>query len=457
MAEPPPNPPPSAESQPGSQPAPPWEIPRPPASPPVPAPERALLERAAEHQRQGAWLEAAAIYSALAEAHPHDHRLWANQGNALWLVDLPEAGARAYRRALALQPDSSVSLRGLASCLRDLNRWPEALRARELAAPLIAAGSDEEAMNRWSASQLLVGLQRWPEAFAAMARRHHPPGAAPLDLLQPRLVLETEQGYGDTFQFLRFLVELVQHRHAAGCQDPVDLRVEPNLVELLAEGLAWLPAPPRLHPVAPPAAPAYPPPTPTLLDLPHHLGITAIRPPAAYLRSPLWPEHQRRDGPPRVGLCWAAGRKLDDPFTAREYRKRTLPPAVLWRLLEGLRQRGASVLSLQVGDDADTASALGFPLEDPPEPIAGFLGTARVLQQLDLLVSVDTALAHLAGAMHRPAWILLPWSADPRWLESGQATPWYGSLRLFRQPRSGDWHGAVDALLAAWDAEPVHH
>ena len=67
-------------------------------------------------------------------------------------------------------------------------------------------------------------------------------------------------------------------------------------------------------------------------------------------------------------------------------------------------------------------------------------------------MSVDTAVAHLAGALNRPAWILLPWSADPRWLESGPCTPWYSSLRLFRQPRSGDWHGAIDALLAAWDA-----
>jgi hypothetical protein len=65
---------------------------------------------------------------------------------------------------------------------------------------------------------------------------------------------------------------------------------------------------------------------------------------------------------------------------------------------------------------------------------------------------VDTAIAHLAGALDRPAWILLPWSADPRWLESGSHTPWYGSLRLFRQPRSGDWHGAIDGLLEAWDA-----
>jgi hypothetical protein len=448
-----------------------------------PGPDRGLLEQAALCQQQGRWLEAAAIYGALARRHPDDHRLRANQGNALWLADLPQAGAEAYRQALVLDPASSVSLRGLASCLRDLNRWPEALEARQRAAALIPAGSPDAASNRWSTSQLLVGRLRWREAFAAMAERHHPTGAPPLDLLQPQLALETEQGYGDTFQYLRFMADLVLRRHAAGQGQPVDLWVEPNLVELLEQGLAWLPCAPRLHrapamgangAAGAEAASQETAATPgsgriSLLDLPHHLGVDTIQPPGAYLHNPAWPaagrelaswpDRPRQGGGDalRVGVCWAAGRKLDDPFTAREYRKRSLPPALLWRLLDGLRQRGAAVMSLQVGDDADTAAALGVPLTEPPEPVASFLGTARVLQQLDLVVSVDTALAHLAGAMGRPAWILLPWSADPRWLESGPSTPWYGSLHLFRQPRSGDWHGAIDALLNALDGGAVHH
>jgi hypothetical protein len=452
-----------------------------------PSPDREQLEQAALSQQEGRWLDAAAIYDALARQHPHDHRLRANQGNALWLADLPQAGAEAYRQALALDPASSVSLRGLASCLRDLNRWPEALEARQRASTLIPPSSPESAGNRWSTSQLLVGRQRWREAFAAMAERHQPPGATPLQLLQPRLDIETEQGYGDTFQYLRFLADLVQRRHAAGEKRPIHLWVEPNLVELLRQGLAWLPCPPLLHGTSAKAgakaaeeeeamdatsdgaSDACAARRISLLDLPHHLDVETIQPVGPYLRNPDWPIPSRQGAPGpdhprqlsveplRVGICWAAGHKLDDPFTAREYRKRSLPPMVLWHLLDGLRQRGASVLSLQVGEDAHTASAFGMPLAEPPESIASFLGTARVLQQLDLVVSVDTALAHLAGAMHRPAWILLPWSADPRWLDSGTSTPWYGSLRLFRQPRSGDWYGAIDALLNAFDCEAVHH
>ena len=69
------------------------------------------------------------------------------------------------------------------------------------------------------------------------------------------------------------------------------------------------------------------------------------------------------------------------------------------------------------------------------------------------MITVDTAMAHLVGAMGSSGWVLLPWSADPRWLADTPSTPWYPSLRLFRQPRGGDWQGAVDQLLAAFKAD----
>ena len=408
----------------------------------------AELHRAAELQQRGCWLEAAELYALLAQQQPQDHRLRANQGNALWLADLPQAAEAAYRQALAIQPTCAISLRGLASCLRDLNRWPEALAAHRQAAEHSPQPSPEAAMNRWAESQLLLGEQRWAEGFAAMASRHQTPTQPRRDLLQPRLELCSEQGFGDTFQYLRFLPALVERRCQAGVHQALQLWVEPNLVALLQEGLAWLPEPPQLmaaEAAAPPHARL------TLLDLPHQLGIQELQAPEPYLRHLHWPVAQRSQPPLRLGICWAAGRKQEDPFTAREYRKRSLPPALLWHLAQGLLQRGATLVSLQVGPDADTATALGLPLAPPPEPIASFRGSARVLQQLDGLISVDTAIAHLAGAMGVPTWVLLPWSADPRWLATGRRTPWYSSLRLLRQPHSGDWHGAIDNLFSIWD------
>jgi ADP-heptose:LPS heptosyltransferase len=146
----------------------------------------------------------------------------------------------------------------------------------------------------------------------------------------------------------------------------------------------------------------------------------------------------------------AAGRKLNDPFCAREYQKRTLPERELWRLVDGLKHQGALVYDLQFGSDQARHRGLALGMLDPGLSLEGFAATARVLAQLDLVITVDTAMAHLVGAMGKPGWVLLPWSADPRWLNATPTTPWYPSLRLFRQRRGGDWNGAVDQLLAAF-------
>jgi hypothetical protein len=288
------------------------------------------------------------------------------------------------------------------------------------------------------------------------------------------LVLVSEQGLGDSLQFVRFLPELVGWRQAAGLKGGMQLLVEPALVTLFIEGLAWLVDPPRILPKSP--AVSNPSQALSLLDLPHALGGDQALPSGqgqGYLRSPLWsatprwlprtaspkasPTESPKTSGPAIGLVSAAGRKLDDPFCAREYQKRTLPERELWRLVEGLKQQGALVYDLQFGSDQARHRALALELLDPGLSLEGFATTARVLAQLDLVITVDTAMAHLVGAMGRPGWVLLPWSADPRWLSTTPTTPWYPSLRLFRQGRGGDWNGAVDQLLAAFcDAFPPY-
>jgi len=442
------------------------------------------LELAKHLQQQGSWLAAAAAYAELAALVPPDHRFLANQANALWLADLPEAAHRCYRRGLALQPDCAISRRGLASCLRDLNQFDEALELHLLLAQQIPLASADGQANLWAHSQVLMGLQRYGEAFALMAARTAAPQSdisrtAPQALmgnliLGSDLVLVSEQGFGDSLQFVRFLPGLMRQRQASGLKGGVELLVEPALVTLFIEGLAWLSDPPRILP-KPPAA-SRPSQGLSLLDLPHALGGDQALPPGlenGYLRSPLWsatpnwlprpssatgsPTESPKGTGPAIGLVSAAGRKLDDPFCAREYHKRTLPERELWRLVEGLKQQGALVYDLQFGSDQARHRALALELLDPGLSLEGFATTARVLAQLDLIITVDTAMAHLVGAMGRPGWVLLPWSADPRWLSATPTTPWYPSLRLFRQGRGGDWNGAVDQLLAAFrDAFPPY-
>ena len=428
------------------------------------------LELAKHLQQQGSWLAAAAAYAELAALVPPDHRFLANQANALWLADLPEAAHRCYRRGLALQPDCAISRRGLASCLRDLNQFDEALELHRLLAKQIPLASTDGQANLWAHSQVLMGMERYGEAFALMARRTATPQSdvsrtAPQALMGD-LVLVSEQGLGDSLQFVRFLPDLVRWRQAAGLKGGVQLLIEPALLSLFFEGLAWLSDPPRILPK--PQAASKPNQDLSLLNLPHALGWDQALPSGlgkGYLRSPLWsatpnwlprPSSPTGTGP-AIGLVSAAGRKLDDPFCAREYHKRTLPKRELWRLVEGMKQQGALVYDLQFGSDQTRHQALALELLDPGLSLEGFATTARVLAQLDLVITVDTAMAHLVGAMGRPGWVLLPWSADPRWLSATSTTPWYPSLRLFRQGRGGDWNGAVDQLLAAFrDAFPPY-
>ena len=417
-----------------------------------------MLLRAQRHQAAGEWVAAAAVYADLARQYPHDHRLLANQGNALWLADLPAAANHAYGRALSLKSDCTVSQRGLASCLRDLNQFEAALSLHRRLETVLERRSPDGLSNLWAHSQVLIGLQRYGEAFRRMAlRRARAPGheLAPWNPRATRIKLVSEQGFGDSLQYLRFLLPLHDMRLAAGLRGGVCLMVEPPLVDLCREGLGWLRDPPEVLAVSSPEPGEH---EVSLLDLPGRLGLQQLplirTRGAAYLRSPLWAEttctptaqgSERR--PLQVGLVSAAGRPGTDAFCIREFQKRTLPMAIVWRLLTELGQRGVSIVDLQFGPEAMRHRALGLDPLPAGLSLAGFAETARLVHHLDLVITVDTAMAHLMGAMGRRCWVLLPWSADPRWLSEGGATPWYPTLRLFRQPLPGDWHGAVDELL----------
>ena len=195
------------------------------------------------------------------------------------------------------------------------------------------------------------------------------------------------------------------------CSDAPCMAVCP--VDCFREGLAWLETPLQVDPIAPDA------PTQdvlSLLELPGALGLQQlpeIRADGAYLYSPLWAEGGA-GRPLQVGLVSAAGHPGVDPFCIREFQKRTLPMGILWRLVDALRQSGAQVYDLQFGADAFRHRALGLSPLPTGTGLTGFADTARAVAQLDLVISVDTAMAHLTGAMGRFAWVLLPWSADPR-------------------------------------------
>ena len=156
------------------------------------------------------------------------------------------------------------------------------------------------------------------------------------------------------------------------------------------------------------------------------------------------PQRPHASGRHRVALVWESGRYLEDPSLALEFRRKSIPEPQRKELCAALQSRGLDVVMLQPGFDLASD--------------ADFLDQALLMQECDLLLSVDTAAAHLGGVIGHPTWLLLPWAAASRWQRSSPTTALYPSMRLFRQPRHGDWPGLMAQLLTAvvhWrDSQP---
>jgi hypothetical protein len=198
------------------------------------------------------------------------------------------------------------------------------------------------------------------------------------------------------------------------------------------------------------------------MSLPHAVGTTLETIPATtpYLTADPadvahWHERLAGLAGLRVGLCWAGGRSSDLNKIAAD-RRRSITLDTLARLGE---TPAVQFISLQKGPPAAEAARppRGMQLHDLTEDLHDFADTAALIESLDLVISVDTAVAHLAGALGKPVWLLNRFDTSFRWLQNRDDSPWYPSLRQFRQPTPGDWHSVIsrarDALqrLAAGD------
>jgi tetratricopeptide (TPR) repeat protein len=436
---------------------------------------------------KGLFNQAIDAFNRATQIDPAHAAAYCNLGNALRDAGRLDDAVASCKRALELRPDYAIAFSNMGNALRDLGRTDEALVAfgqavrlrpgmaelhYNLGNTLIdqlrmeeATAAFEEVIRlkpTWAEGHFHMGLTRlavgdfgrgWPEyesrtgirGFGPL-RNFHQPQWDGKQLDGKTILLHDEQGQGDTIQFVRY-VQMVAERVGPRRGGRIILGCQPSLVRLLAKV-------PDVHRIIAAGSPM-----PEfdvhcrLLSLPLAFGtdLATIPAPVPYLHaeanlSQSWAQKMGPRQPPanggeiRVGLTWAGS-----SGHAHDY-KRSLVSSQLAELAEIPR---LSLYSIQKGAAAEQARALppGMKLIDLAADLVDFADTAALIDNLDLVISVDTSVAHLAGAMGKPTWILLPYSPDWRWMLGRDDSPWYPTARLFRQKSAGDWTEVVRKVV----------
>jgi tetratricopeptide (TPR) repeat protein len=416
-------------------------------------------------QRRLGQLDAALGSAERALAVQPDHpEALTTRGLALAALGRFEAALESHERALALRPGYLQALNNAGVALDALDRTDEALARFDAALALDPSFAEAEFNSGLALLRAGRGLEGWRRCEARW-RRKGEPGPTYTDaslwlgrpddraLIGQTILLHAEQGLGDTLQFCRYAPAV----KALGAR--VILEVQPPLKTLLAglEGVDQVigigePVPPcdRQTPLLSlPLALAHPPPSAhpresgdDLFPTPPYLVVDPTRRADCIARIPL-------PGGPRIGLVWAGSAAHGNDHN------RSLPAEALAPLIAAARSAGAQTISLQ---KEIRAADLAW-LEQTPDllrvedQLTDFAETAAVISTCDLVISVDTSVAHLAGALGRPLWLLVPKPCDWRWMSNREDTPWYPGARLFRQQEPGDWAPVLDRMaqaLADW-------
>ncbi len=422
--------------------------------------------------------EALAAYDQVIKMEPGFVAAWVNRGSVFLTLRRYDDALTAFNQAIAIKPDSAHAWVGVGDVYYNLNRYDEASTAYDKALALddglatawhgrgnvlLTFNRDDEAMScldkaidiqpdiaeaHFSKAIVLLSLGNFLDGWKKyearwkmrnFAQRVEPPFSRKNmwlgedGLAGKILLVHAEQGLGDTLQFYRYVFEL----EAYGCR--TILAVQTPLVALLlaqeasAQIISSEGHPPDFDLHCP------------LMSLPLAFKTTLETIPASvpYLSVPSdklqrWRKTLGKKTKPRIGLAWSGS-----PLLVRNI-SRNISLQVLARIIDP----AAEWHSLQKDvAESDRAILESIPnLTDHGDSLTDFSETAALIAELDLVISVDTSIAHLAGALGKPVWILLPFHPDFRWLRNRTDSPWYPTARLFRQSRSGDWNEVVESL-----------
>ncbi len=399
---------------------------------------------AALYQR-GRVSEALPLLEAAVAAVPEEAEFHNNLGLALAAADRMEEAIAAHRQALELNPEYSIGWNNLGLALQAANRLPEAIDAFRRSIAL----APEFAQAHWNLGLALLADEQFAEGFREYEWRDRAPEFAQLVRSWPgprwdgsspagrTLLVTTEQGLGDSIQFVRFAAPLALQ----GAR--VLLCAQAPLVRLLssAPGVAQVSG-------CDAGLPSYDAHV-SLIALAGALGVTTETIPASVPYLAADPERRAEvvralaawSGVRRIGVAWSGSR--DNTLN----RRRSIPLATLSRLFA---LPGCAWFSLQ--RSLDEGEIAGLPAAQALHRLPmreNFDGMAALVAELDLVISVDTSIAHLAGALARPTFVLLASAADWRWHPGRTASPWYPTARLFRQSRAGDWDTVIRDVTAA--------
>jgi len=432
-----------------------------------------LFQRGLAAHQAGQIDDAIRLYSTALRQNPDQPDVWNNLGVALRRSKKFDAALIAYRRAADLRPGNAGLWSNMGNCLREMMRFDEALVAHKKALELddtvkshtFNTGLVYRDMNRfeealeyferalaidpdyvdanWDKSLAHLALGNYAEGWAGYETRRkladnpiRPLETAPewdgkSDLRGKRILLRAEQGFGDMIQFARF-VPLVAQKAAH-----VILECRKELIPIMktVPGVGTVVEKGRALPEFDVHVP--------LLSLPHVMGIGAKELQKISTDSYLSPPQGKRArlAPPpgtvlKVGLIWAG--KLNP-------RDRSCP---LESLLPILSAKGAAFYSFQIDERRADIDKLGLHafVTDLGDHIHDFGDSAALMQAMDLVITIDSSPAHLAGALGVPVWMLQLYTTDWRWMVHRADSPWYPTLRIYRQDKPGDWSSAIQKL-----------
>src|SRR5579883_2156671 len=397
--------------------------------------------------------EALASYDRALALRPDFAEAHSNRGNALQGLQRFAEAIESYDRALGLRPDLAEAHSNRGNALKELRRFDEALKSYEQALAVELDFADAhfaEALCRMLIGDFARGWEkyewRWETDQLRTEKRNfaQPQWVGSHDIAGKTVLIHAEQGFGDTLQFCRY-VPLVARRDAQ-----VIFEVQEPLREIMGSlaGAARVIA--RGEPL--PDFDFHCP----LLSLPLAFGTRVETIPSAtpYLAAPpgkvrAWRDRLGRRECPRIGLVWAGNPRKDQPNANRTDRQRSIEFNQLAPLVQ---VEGCVFYSLQKGEQAVRQlreSALGRRITDWTDELHDFADTAALIENLDLVISVDTSVAHLAGALGKPLWLINRYNTCWRWLLDRDDSPWYPTVRQFRQDETRRWEATIARVAAA--------